>query len=113
MIFGSNGDGFMDFAVSCMRLFLGGVFTAGFQIISTSYFQATGQPLKASLLSMLRQLILLLPLLFLLPLWFGIYGILYAGMVSDLVSASIVAVFIVKEMKKLNNEIANKIIATK
>ena len=96
----------MAFAVSCMQLFLGGVFVAGFQIISTSYFQATGQPLKASILSMLRQLILLLPLIFLLPLWFGLYGILYAGMISDLVAASIVAVFMVKEMKKLNDEIA-------
>ena len=107
-IFGSNGENFMDFAVSCMRLFLGGVFVAGFQIISTSYFQATGQPLKATILSMLRQLILLLPLIFLLPLWFGLYGILYAGMISDLVAASIVAVFMIKEMKKLNREIANK-----
>ena len=113
LIFGSNGEDFMDFAVSCMQLFLGGVFVAGFQIISTSYFQATGQPLKASLLSMLRQLILLLPLIFLLPLWFGLYGILYAGMISDLVAAAIVAVFMVKEMKKLNREIAKKTIVSK
>ena len=113
LIFGSNGEDFMAFAVSCMQLFLGGVFVAGFQIISTSYFQATGQPLKASLLSMLRQLILLLPLIFLLPLWFGLYGILYAGMISDLVAAAIVAVFMVKEMKKLNREIAKKTIVSK
>ena len=103
----------MGFAVACMQLFLGGVFVAGFQIISTSYFQATGQPLKASLLSMLRQLILLLPLIFLLPLWFGLYGILYAGMISDLVAAAIVAVFMVKEMKKLNREIAKNTIVSK
>ena len=105
-IFGSNGEEFMIFAVSCMRLFLGGVFVAGFQIISTSYFQATGQPLKASVLSMLRQLILLLPLIFILPFWFGLDGILYAGTIADLVAASIVAIFMIKEMKKLNEEIA-------
>lgn len=105
-IFGSNGEGFMDFAVACMRFFLGGVFLAGFQIVSTSYFQATGQPLKASVLSMLRQLIILLPLIFILPLWFGLNGILYAGLVADLVAGAIVAVFMVKEMKKLNEEIA-------
>ena len=54
-----------------MRIFLGGVFTAGFQIISTSYFQATGQPLKASILSMLRQFFLLVPLTLIMPLYYG------------------------------------------
>ena len=71
-----------------MRLFLGGVFTAGFQIISTSYFQATGQPLKASILSLMRQFILLIPLIVMLPIWFGLYGILYAGVIADLISAT-------------------------
>jgi Na+-driven multidrug efflux pump len=106
-IFGSNGENFLTFAVSCMRLFLGGVFLAGFQIISTSYFQSTGQPLKASILSMLRQLLLLMPLIFLLPLWFGLEGILYAGLVSDLAAGAIVAIFMRKEMRKLNAEIKN------
>lgn len=106
-IFGSNGENFLTFAVSCMRLFLGGVFLAGFQIISTSYFQSTGQPLKASILSMLRQLLLLMPLIFLLPLWFGLEGILYAGLISDLAAGAIVAIFMRKEMRKLNAEIKN------
>ncbi|MDD4321435.1 MAG: MATE family efflux transporter [Acidaminococcaceae bacterium] len=102
-IFGSgSAPGFLDFATDCMRLFLGGVFTAGFQIISTSYFQATGQPLKASILSLMRQFILLLPLIIALPFWFGLYGVLYAGVIADLISATVVFVFIHREMKKLS-----------
>lgn len=96
---------FTHFAVKCMRIYLGGIFCAGFQIVSANYFQATGQPLKASVLSMLRQLLLLIPLLLILPRFFGLDGILYAGPVADISSAVIVACFILPEMRKLEKHI--------
>lgn len=105
-LFGKENQTFTDFAVRCLRIYLGGIFCAGFQIVSTNYFQATGQPLKASLLSMLRQLILLIPLLLILPIFFGLSGLLYAGPCADIGSAVIVALFILPEMRKLNRRIA-------
>ena len=105
-LFGKENQTFTDFAVRCLRIYLGGIFCAGLQIVSTNYFQATGQPLKASLLSMLRQLILLIPLLLILPLFFGLNGLLYAGPCADIGSAVIVALFILPEMRKLNRRIA-------
>lgn len=105
-LFGKENQTFTDFAVRCLRIYLGGIFCAGFQIVTTNYFQATGQPLKASLLSMLRQLILLIPLLLILPLFFGLNGLLYAGPCADIGSAVIVALFILPEMRKLNRRIA-------
>lgn len=105
-LFGKENQTFTDFAVRCLRIYLGGIFCAGFQIVSTNYFQATGQPLKASLLSMLRQLILLIPLLLILPIFFGLSGLLYAGPCADIGSAVIVALFILPEMRKLNRKIA-------
>ena len=105
-LFGKENQTFTDFAVRCLRIYLGGIFCAGFQIVSTNYFQATGQPLKASLLSMLRQLILLIPLLLILPLFFGLNGLLYAGPCADIGSAVIVALFILPEMRKLTRRIA-------
>lgn len=105
-LFGKENQTFTDFVVRCLRIYLGGIFCAGFQIVSTNYFQATGQPLKASLLSMLRQLILLIPLLLILPLFFGLNGLLYAGPCADIGSAVIVALFILPEMRKLNRRIA-------
>ncbi|MDO4274623.1 MAG: MATE family efflux transporter [Eubacteriales bacterium] len=104
-LFGSGNAQFTQFAVKCMRIYLGGLFCAGFQIVSTNYFQATGQPFKASILSMMRQLILLIPLLLILPLFFGLDGILYAGPVADIGSAVIVACFVVPSIKKLNRKI--------
>lgn len=104
-IFGSGDQNFADFGVRCMRIYIFGVFCAGFQIVSTSYFQATGQPLKASLLSMLRQLLLLIPLILILPLFFGLDGILYAGPIADISSGVIVALFIIPEMRKLGRQL--------
>jgi putative MATE family efflux protein len=101
-LFGTQSENFTYFAVRCIRIFTFAVFLSGFQIISTSFFQATGQPLKASILSALRQLILLVPLILILPLFFGLNGILYAGPVADSVSALIVFIFIHAEMKKIN-----------
>ena len=89
-----------------MRIYLFGIFCAGFQIVSTNYFQATGQPLKAAILSSLRQLVLLIPLILILPLFWGLDGILFAGPVADISSTIIVALFIIPEMKKLNQKIS-------
>lgn len=104
-VFGNENASFTNFAVLCLRIYLFSIFCAGFQIVSTSYFQATGQPFKASLLSMLRQLLLLIPLIIILPRFFGLYGILYSAPVADAVSAVIVAFFIVPEMRRLNRKI--------
>ena len=47
-------------------------------------------------------LMLLIPLLVILPIFFGLDGILYAGPIADFSSAVIVAFFIIPEMKKLS-----------
>lgn len=104
-IFGNDSQEFTDFAVRCTRIYLFGIFCAGFQIVSTNYFQATGQPLKAAILSMLRQLLLLIPLILILPIFLGLDGILYAGPAADISSAVIVALFVIPEMRKLNRRV--------
>lgn len=104
-LFGKENAVFTEFAVKCMRTYMFGIFCAGFQITATSYFQATGQPLKASILSMMRQLILLIPLLIILPMFMGLDGILYAGPIADITSGIVVFYFISHEMKNLSKQI--------
>ncbi|WP_066646692.1 MATE family efflux transporter [Christensenella timonensis] len=101
-LFGSEDANFTAFAIKAMHIALIGIFCSGFQIVSTSYFQATGQPLKATILSMLRQMLLLIPMMLIMPLFFGLDGVLFAFPIADIGSAVIVAFFMVYEMKKLN-----------
>ena len=107
-IFGNENAQFTSFAVMCLRIYMFGIFTSGFQMVTTSYFQATGQALKASVLSMLRQLIVLIPLILVLPLGMGLNGIIYSGPIADFVSAAIILVFAVIEIKKLNIKVAEE-----
>ena len=100
-LFGKESAEFTDFAVNCMNIYLFGTFCAGFQIVSCGYFQSTGQPLKAAILSTLRQLSLLVPLIIILPIFFGLKGILFSAPIADIASAFIVSSFIIPEMKKL------------
>lgn len=101
-IFGSQDEEFFLFAIRCMQIFMFGIFVSGGQIVSTGYFQATGQAGKASILSLLRQVLLLIPLVIVLPLFMGLDGILYAGPIADIGAACIIFIFVVSEMKKLN-----------
>lgn len=107
-LFGKDNMQFAVFAQRCLRIYMAGIFTSGFQMITTSYFQATGQAVKASILSMLRQLIMLIPLIIILPLFFGLDGILYSGPIADISSTVIIVLFTVSEIKKLNEKAAEE-----
>ena len=101
-MFGDSSPEFTEFACRAMSIFLSCVFCAGIQIPSSNYFQAVGKPLKAMTLSMSRQILFLVPLILILPLFFGLDGILYAGPVGDLCALAVTGVFILREMRHLN-----------
>lgn len=107
-IYGSNDPQLFQFSEKTMRLFLGGVFLAGFNIVSSNYFQAVGKAGQAFILSMARQVFALLPLMYLLPLVMGIDGVLISGGIADFVSFSIGFYFVWKEMKWLKGIIESK-----
>lgn len=90
---------FLSTTVWFMRTYLLAIFTAGFQLISSYYFQATGRPWKACLLTLSRQLFLLVPLILILSRIFGLQGILYAGPIADVGAAVIAWIFVWKEWR--------------
>ena len=73
----------------------------GFQIITGSYYQSIGKAGIASFLSLLRQVIVLIPILFILPEFTGLDGVWYANPLSDVVSAAVTSVFLVRALKQL------------
>lgn len=104
-IFDSHKGVFYQFGIHAMRIFLAMAFSVGAQIVAVGYFQATGQPLKASFLSLLRQILVLLPAILILPLFFGLDGILMSGPLSEIISSVFTFVLFRSEMKKLNRNI--------
>ena len=57
--------------------------------------------MKGTFLALTRQIIFLLPLLIVLPLFMRIDGIMYAGPVADLLAAIIASVLLMRELKKM------------
>ena len=71
-----------------------------FQIISSNYFQATGKPVIGTFLSLSRQLLILAPLLLIIPRFFGIDGVWYAVLTSDILSTLMTAIFLRRDLRK-------------
>ncbi len=100
-IFGSgeNEALYFEFAVLFMRIFLLLLPLTGVQMISSNFFAAIGKPVRGALLSLTRQVFFLIPLILILPLFFGIMGIMYASPAADVISFITVMIFIIREMR--------------
>lgn len=73
----------------------------GFQIITGSYYQSVGKAGMAAFLSLLRQVIILIPILYILPPFLGLNGVWLANPLSDMLSAFITAYFLARALRKL------------
>ena len=73
----------------------------GFQIIGANYFQAVGKAGYAIVLSLSRQVIILIPLILVLPGMFGLNGAWMASPIADFIAAVLTGVFLMKEIRKL------------
>lgn len=93
-LFGMGDPAYLDFGIRCMRVFLLGMLVAGFQVVSSQYYLATGQAVKAMLLSILRPLLLMVPLIHIFARIWGMDGILYASPTADYLTALIVALLL-------------------
>jgi Na+-driven multidrug efflux pump len=85
-LFGSVNPLYQEFAVRCFRVYLSCVILTGWQRTSSVFFQALGKPVRATILSLVRDLVLLVPLTCLLPLGMGIDGFLIAAPIADVAS---------------------------
>lgn len=77
----------------------------GMQIVTVSFFQSIGHVGKSIFLSLTRQLLFLVPLLFILPRFFGLSGVWLSMPVADAISAVLSIVLLMKEIRMLNHKI--------
>jgi len=101
-LFNRDDPRLLAIGVRGMRILLAAFPVVGFQVVSSNFFQAIGKARTAMLLNLLRQVILLIPLVLLLPLALEIDGIWLAGPLADVSAAAITAVAIRREVDRLN-----------
>ena len=101
-IFGSGDANYFEFATMFMRIYLMLVCVDGVQMLSSSFFSSIKKAYLGMFLSMTRQVLFLIPLVLILPKFFGLNGILYAAPIADFVAFVVSVICILAEFKKLN-----------
>ena len=79
----------VEHAVWAMRIYMAGIFSLGFQLTCQQSFIALGQAKVSLFMACLRKLILLIPLIFILPLFFEdkVFAVFLAEPISDIIAA--------------------------
>ena len=96
-----NPDDYWVFAEKTFRIFLSLVSFTCFIKMSSIFFQAAGMPVRAVVASMIRDILCFVPLIIILPSYFGIDGILYASPISDAVSMIVALALTLSFFKKV------------
>lgn len=100
-LFNASNPDLMALGKQGVRLAMLALPLVGFQVVVGNFFQSVGKAKIATMLTLLRQVIVLIPLLFVLPVLFDLTGIWIAMPISDACSAIIVTYFIRREWKLL------------
>lgn len=101
---------FMEFAVLMCHSFLLVISLNALEMTTSIVIQSLGNVVKSTAVTFIRQIILLIPISLIPAFVFnkGIYGVLYAGCIAD-VLCFIITIFIIKsEYKKLGKEVINE-----
>jgi Na+-driven multidrug efflux pump len=104
-VFNSDNVDLRNAGIMGLRIYCAVLPVVGYQIIASSYFQAIGKAKLATMLSMLRQIIVLLPLILILPKFMGLEGVWIANPISDIIAAVISFLFFRREFRKLICEV--------
>ena len=100
-VFGSGSELYFKYGTKYMRIFLFFIFLNGIQGAITLFLTSIGRAFQGAVLSLVRQIISLLPLLIILPYFMGVDGIMFAFPIADLIAFIVSVVILKKEMKKI------------
>ena len=98
----THDEALLEMSAEGMRLLVIGFPIVGYQMIGTNFFQSLGMVKKSVILSLSRQILFLLPLLYALPLWHGASGVWLSFPVSDVLSALLTAILLRRLFSKFN-----------
>ncbi|MDR0231489.1 MAG: MATE family efflux transporter [Dysgonamonadaceae bacterium] len=100
----TTDEALTNFAVVGLRY----VFTfyplVGLQMVTSTFFQSIEKPGQAIFMSLTRQVIFLIPLLLILPGYWGINGVWLSMPIADCISITLASVLLIRQLRKLKTE---------
>ncbi|QRN86408.1 MATE family efflux transporter [Clostridia bacterium] len=115
-LFGTENNLYLAFGVKAFRIYLAFVILCAVQKSSSIFLQALGKPVLSMGLSLLRDIVLVLPLIFIMTNIMGVEGILFTAPIADLISflaTALVMIYIMKGLGKESEENKINIVALK
>ncbi len=100
-LFNSRDSELIDLGAFALRICCIVLPVAALPIVSSNLFQSLGKPVQGSVLSLSRQVLVLIPLIVVLPRFWGLRGIFFAFPLADFVAAAFSAVLVLDEVKRL------------
>ncbi len=105
-IFGAKNESvyYTEFAIKAFRTYLALIILACINKATFIFLQAMGKPIISTILAMVREIILGVAIAILLPIFFGLDGVLYSMPLSDLLTFIIAVIIIIRTYKELNKQ---------
>ncbi len=101
-LFGNGSEEYFLFSERYFRIYMFFIFVNGIQPVTSMFFSSIGKAGKGVFISLTRQILFLLPLIIIFPIYMGIDGVLYAGPVADFVTVVLTVYFVYKQFKVLD-----------
>ena len=101
-IFGSGSDEYYELGIKFFKVFLFFTWVNCIQPVTGQFFASVGKPGKGMFVSLTRQIIFFLPALVILPMIFGIDGVLYVAPIADVLAAIVAALMVRGEFKDMS-----------
>lgn len=101
-IFGNGSEEYFRFAERYFRIYMFMTFVNGIHPVCSQFFTAIGKATKGAVVSLTRQILFLLPLIIIFPIFIGIDGVMYAGPIADGTAAVVAIVLARSEIKKMS-----------
>lgn len=100
-VFGEGTAAYGAFAVRYMHIFLFMVAINGVAPVTMNMLSSTGNAKRGTIISLTRQIFLFIPLMLVLPLVWGLDGLLYAAPTADLLAMIIALAVVRPELRKM------------
>lgn len=100
-VFGNGSELYFQFSERYFRIYMFLTLINGIQPVTSNFFNSIGKSSLGVLLSLTRQILFLLPLIVIFPIFMGIDGVMYAGPIADAAAAIVCGYFTIRELKEL------------
>lgn len=100
-LFGQESEEYFQFAERYFRIYMFFTFANQFQPIVANMYTSIGKAAAGAFMSLTRQILFLMPLLVILPKFFGLEGAMYAAPIADFVAFFIAGAMLLRETRLL------------